>query len=71
MNSVIDHFSTNWSLMTLNDWIGTSATVIVFILMAVAYFYVFSSKNRERLESHRFIIMNDNSSEKEDRKNGR
>jgi len=56
--------------MTLNDWIGTSATVIVFILMAVAYLYVFRSKNRDRLEAHRFIIMNEDSSEKEGVKNG-
>ncbi len=70
MNSLIEHFSTNWSGMTLNDWIGTLATVIVFILMAVAYIYVFSSKNRDRLEAHRFIIMDEDSSEKEGVKNG-
>lgn len=70
MNSIIDYFSTNWSLMTLNDWIGMSATVIVFILMLGTYIYVFRSKNRDRLESHRFIIMNEDSSEKEDMKNG-
>ena len=52
--------------MTLNDWIGTSATVIIFVLMAFAYFYTFKKDNRERLESHRFIVMNEDSSEKED-----
>lgn len=52
--------------MTLNDWIGMSATVIIFVLMAVAYLYVFRGKNRDRLEAHRFIIMNEGSSEKED-----
>ena len=63
MNS---YFSTNWSQMTLNDWIGTSVTVIIFMLMVFAYFYVFKSGNREKLEAHRFIIMNEDSSEKED-----
>ncbi len=63
MNS---YFSTNWSQMTLNDWIGTSVTVIIFMLMVGAYFYVFKSENREKLEAHRFIIMNEDSSEKED-----
>lgn len=66
MNSLSNHFSTNWSQMTLNDWIGMSATVIIFVLMAVAYLYVFRGKNRDRLEAHRFIIMNEGSSEKED-----
>ena len=56
--------------MTLNDWIGTSVTVIIFLLMTVAYFYVFRGKNRENLEAHRFIILNDDSSEKEDIKHG-
>ena len=59
-------FSTNWSEMTLNDWIGTSVTVIIFLLMVGAYLYTFKKGNRERLEAHRFIIMNEDSSEKED-----
>ena len=59
-------FSTNWSAMTLNDWIGTSVTVIIFVLMAGAYLYTFKKGNRERLEAHRFIVMNEDSSEKED-----
>lgn len=63
MNS---YFSTNWSQMTLNDWIGTSVTVIIFMLMAFAYLYTFKKGNREKLEAHRFIIMNEGSSEKED-----
>ena len=56
--------------MTLNDWIGMTATVVVFLLMAVAYFYVFRSGNHDQMEAHRFIIMNEDSSEKEDIKNG-
>ncbi|MDH3974294.1 MAG: cbb3-type cytochrome c oxidase subunit 3 [Deltaproteobacteria bacterium] len=69
MNSLIGHFSTNWSRLTTNDWIGLSATVIIFMLMTIAYAYTFRSKNREKLEAHRFIIMNEDSSYKED-KNG-
>ena len=70
MNSLKNHFATDWSAMTLNDWIGTSVTVVIFLLMTVAYFYVFRRKNRENLEAHRFIILNDDSSEKEDIKHG-
>jgi len=69
VNNLVAHFTTDWSRLTTNDWIGLSATVIIFMLMAIAYAYTFSGKNRETLESHRFIIMNEDSSYKED-KNG-
>ena len=41
--------------MTTNDWIGTILTVVIFVLMIVAYFQVFRPKNRDKLESKRFI----------------
>lgn len=69
MNSLAAHFSTNWSAMTANDWIGLSITLTMFMLMSIAYVYTFRAKNRDKLESHRFIIMNEDSSYKED-KNG-
>jgi len=55
--------------MTANDWIGLSITLTMFMLMSIAYVYTFRAKNRDKLESHRFIIMNEDSSYKED-KNG-
>ena len=56
--------------MTVNDWIGLTATVITFLLMAVLYRYVLKGENREKLEAHRFIIMDDDSSGREEVKNG-
>ncbi len=53
--------------MTVSDWIGLTVTVVITVLMAVLYVYVFRPGNREKLESHRNIIMNEDSSEKEDR----
>jgi len=41
--------------MTASDWVGTILTVVIFLLMIVAYFQVFRPKNREKLESKRFI----------------
>lgn len=55
MNSLKEHFHTNWGAMTTTDWIGTILTVVIFLLMILAYFQVFRPKNRERLESKRFI----------------
>ncbi len=52
-------FYTNWSAMTSNDWIGMIVTVITFILMMIAYFYVFRPKNKEKLESQKYLLMDD------------
>lgn len=55
MNSLKEYFHTDWEAMTTNDWIGTILTVVIFLLMIVAYVQVFRPKNREKLESKRFI----------------
>jgi len=55
VNSLAEYFHTDWGAMTANDWIGTILTVVVFLLMIVVYFQVFRPKNREKLESRRFI----------------
>lgn len=55
MNSLSEYFDTDWQAMTTNDWIGTILTVVIFLLMIVAYFQVFRPKNRERLEARKYI----------------
>ena len=55
MNSLVEYFATDWEAMTVNDWIGTILTVLIFLLMILAYFQVFRPKNRERLESRKHI----------------
>ena len=55
MNSLSEYFHTDWEAMTTNDWIGTILTVVIFLLMVVAYFQVFRPKNRERLEARKYI----------------
>lgn len=59
MNSLIEHFHTDWEAMTTNDWIGTILTVVIFLLMVVAYVYALRPKNREKLEGQRFIPLDD------------
>ncbi|MCF7989445.1 MAG: cbb3-type cytochrome c oxidase subunit 3 [Thiohalocapsa sp.] len=41
--------------MTATDWVGTILTVVIFVLMVVAYFQVFRPKNRDKLESRKHI----------------
>ncbi|EGV30459.1 hypothetical protein ThidrDRAFT_2660 [Thiorhodococcus drewsii AZ1] len=59
MNSLVSYFETDWQAMTLNDWVGTILTVVIFLLMLVAYFQVFRPKNRERLESKKHILFDE------------
>lgn len=59
MSSLSDYFHTDWEAMTTNDWIGTILTVVVFLLMVGLYVYVLRPKNRERLESKRFLPLDD------------
>jgi cytochrome c oxidase cbb3-type subunit 4 len=55
VNDLKEYFHTDWGAMTASDWVGMILTVVIFLLMIVAYFYVFRPKNREKLESKRFI----------------
>jgi cytochrome c oxidase cbb3-type subunit IV len=52
-----DYFSTNWSAMTTNDWIGLIITAVILLLMIIAYVKVFRPKNKDKLEKHKFIVM--------------
>ena len=54
-----DHFNTDWAAMTATDWVGTILTVVIAVLMVVAYFQVFRPKNRESLESRKHIPFDD------------
>ncbi|WP_455200689.1 cbb3-type cytochrome oxidase subunit 3 [Kaarinaea lacus] len=59
MDSVKEYFQTDWSAMTLHDWIGLGITVVVFFVMIALYVYVFHPSNKEKLESHRHIPLDD------------
>jgi cytochrome c oxidase cbb3-type subunit 4 len=59
VTSLAEYFHTDWAAMTTNDWIGTILTVVIFVLMVVAYFQVFRPKNRDRLESKKYIPFED------------
>jgi cytochrome c oxidase cbb3-type subunit 4 len=69
VSSLGEYFRTDWEAMTTNDWIGTILTVVIFLLMVGVYVYVFRPKNREKLESRRFIPL-DEDNEKSGEKDG-
>lgn len=59
MSSIKEYFHTDWAAMTATDWVGTILTVVVFLLLVWVYFYALRPKNREKLESKRFIPLED------------
>ena len=55
----MDYFHTDWEAMTATDWVGMILTVVIFLLMVVAYVYVLRPKTRKRLETYRHIPLED------------
>jgi cytochrome c oxidase cbb3-type subunit 4 len=56
---MLDYFHTDWEAMTTNDWIGTITTVVIFFLMVGLYAYALRPKNKESLEAHKNIPIDD------------
>lgn len=68
MSKLESYFDTNWSAMTVSDWIGTILTVTIFLLMLAMYIWVLRPKNKDKLEAHRNLPFDDaaGDSEKKD-----
>lgn len=71
MSSLAEYFHTDWEAMTVNDWIGTILTVVIFVLMVVAYFQVFRPKNRDRLEARKYIPFDEDNERSGDNDGGK
>jgi cytochrome c oxidase cbb3-type subunit 4 len=68
VTKIQEYFDTDWGAMTGTDWFGLVLTVIIFMLMIGLYFWVLHPKNKEGLESHRTMPLNDDdiNAEKQD-----
>lgn len=51
--------------MTGTDWFGLVLTVIIFILMVIVYFWVLNPKNKQEMESHRTMLLDENETKSE------
>ena len=65
MNSLGEYFHSDWAAMTLHDWLGLTITIIVFFVMIGLYVYIFHPANKERLEAHRFIPLDEDGIDRE------
>lgn len=68
MTSLQEYFYTDWAAMTSHDWTGLILTVVTFFLMIGLYVYALHPKNREKLEAQRFIPLDEDRLDMEDRK---
>jgi cytochrome c oxidase cbb3-type subunit 4 len=59
VNKLQEYFHTDWSAMTLHDWLGLGITIVVFVVMVALYLYIFNPANKERLEAPRNIPLDD------------
>ena len=59
MTKLQEYFHTDWSAMTGTDWFGLVLTVVVFIIMVVVYIWVLNPKNKESIESHRNMLLDE------------
>ena len=66
--SIKNYFYTDWSAMTLHDWLGLGITIVVFLVMIALYVYIFHPSNREKLEQQRYIPLDDDALTREDPK---
>ena len=68
MNSIRDYFYTDWAAMTFHDWLGFFITIVVFVLMVVLFLYVFNPANKDKLESRRYIPLEEDNLNMEEKR---
>jgi len=59
------YFHTDWAAMTATDWFGMSVTVIIFLAMIWLFYWVFNPKNKQKLEAHKTMPLEEDSSDPE------
>jgi cytochrome c oxidase cbb3-type subunit 4 len=42
--------------MTASDWVGMILTLVIFVLMVIAYVYAYRPKNKEKLEARKYLL---------------
>lgn len=56
--------------MTAADWFGTTLTVIIFFLMLGMYIWVLRPKNKDKIEAHRTMLLEDEEEKKSEKHDG-
>lgn len=59
MTKLMEYLHTDWSQMTLNDWLGVAYAVLGLLAMIVAYVMVLRPKNKEAYNSQADMVLRD------------
>jgi cytochrome c oxidase cbb3-type subunit 4 len=59
------YYHTDWAAMTATDWFGLVVTVIIFLAMIWLFYWVFSPKNKQKLEAHKTMPFEEDTLESE------
>ena len=68
MSNLKEYFHTDWAAMSFTDWIGLLVTIGITLLMIWAYVYVFHPKNKEKFESQRHLMDDEDRHDTEEKK---
>jgi cbb3-type cytochrome oxidase subunit 3 len=53
----MEYLHTDWSAMTLNDWLGVMYTLLAFVAMIFAYVLVFHPKRKDVFDAQRDMVL--------------
>jgi len=65
VNSIREFLRTDWEAMTRTDWTGLVIVLVLAVLMAGLYFWVFKPENRDKFEQYRDFVNEDEDKERE------
>lgn len=59
MSKIQQYFSTDWASMTGHDWAGLIVTVLVFVGLAIAFWWALRPSKRKELEEQKYKVLDD------------
>ncbi|HEU0186413.1 MAG TPA: hypothetical protein VFR06_00815 [Gallionellaceae bacterium] len=59
MTKLMEYLHTDWSAMTLNDWLGVIYTVLGLLAMIIAYALVLRPGNKEAYDAQAGTVLHE------------
>lgn len=57
MTKLMEYLHTDWSAMTLNDWLGVIYTVLGLLAMIIVYVMVLRPRNKEAYDAQADMVL--------------
>lgn len=59
MSNIQQYLSTDWAAMTGQDWAGLIVTILIFLGLAVAFWWALRPSKRKELEEQKYKVLED------------